>query len=141
MLAVYCAFVGGAAEGEQGDDVGLGQGGFGAVGEAGLVGAAVEAERDVVIFDAGGGVDVDVGLDTDGVGEVDVAALELVFGAADGGAALGERDAAEQRGRGEGAAQVQIHVAGELGVGVLEVELRAGGEMDVQMQVVGGGVG
>ena len=87
----------------------------------------MQAEGDVVVLDAGGGVEVDGGLDADGVGEEDVAALQVVAGSGEDGAALGDGDAAEQRGRGEGAAEAEIDVAGQLGVGVLEVQLRRRG--------------
>ena len=75
------------------------------------------------------------------VGEVDVAALQVVAGSGDDGAALGDGDAAQQRGRGDGAAQAQIDVAGQLGVGVLEVQLRRRGDVHVEADVVGRGVG
>ncbi len=84
----------------------------------------MQAEGNVVVLDAGRGVQVDGGLNADRVGEVDVAALQLVAGSGDDAAALGDGDAAQQRGRGQGAAQAQIDVAGQLGIGVLEVQLR-----------------
>ena len=91
---------------------------------ASLSGGAVQAEGDVVVLDAGGGVEVDDGLDADRIGEGDVAALEFVAGSGDDGVAFSDGDAAQQRGRGEGAAEAQVDVAGELGIGVLEVQLR-----------------
>ena len=84
----------------------------------------MHAESDVVVFDAGGCVEVDGGFNAHRVGEEDVSALELVAGSGDGGAALRDGNAAQQRGRGDGAAQAQVHVSGQLGVGVLEVQLR-----------------
>ena len=124
LLGVEALLALGAAQGQQGHHVGLRQRRIGAVGDGQLVRGSVQAEGNVVVLDAGGGVQVDEGLNADRVGEVDVAALELVAGSGDDGAALGDGDAAQQRGRGEGAAQAQIHVAGQLGVGVLEVQLR-----------------
>jgi len=52
----------GAAKGEESDDVGLGERGIGAVGDVHVLRRAVEAEGDVVVRDAGGGVEVDGGL-------------------------------------------------------------------------------
>ncbi len=101
---------------------------------------SVQAEGDVVVRDAGRGVQVDGGFDAHRVGKVDVAALQVVAGSGDDAAALGDGDAAQQRGRGHGAAQAKIDVAGQLGVGVLEVQLRRRSDVDVQADVVGRGV-
>ena len=116
-------------------------GGSRAVGRLEVAGGSVQADRDVVVLDARGGVDVDDGIDADGIGEVDLAALQLILRAGEGRAAVGDLDAAEQGGLGDGAAYVEIHAAGELGVGVLEVELRRAGDVDIQPNLVGGGVG
>ena len=101
----------------------------------------MQAEGDVVVLDAGGGAEVDGGLDADRVGEGDVAALQIVARSGDHGAALGDGDAAQQRGRGHGAAQAQIHVAGQLGIGVLEVQLRRRDDVHIEADVVGRSVG
>ena len=55
----------------------------------------MEAESDVVVFNAGGGVEVDGRLNADGVGEVDVAALEFVTGSGEQSAALSDGNASE----------------------------------------------
>ncbi len=106
----------GAAEREQGEDVGLGERRLGAVGGLEVGGGAVQADGDVVVLHAGGGVEVDDGVDADRVGEVDVAALQLVLGAGEGGGAVGDLDAAEDGGFGDGAADGEVDGAGELGV-------------------------
>jgi hypothetical protein len=66
------------------------------------------------------GTEVDHGFDAKRIREGDVAALEVVTGSGNQGAALGNGDAAQQGRRSQCAAQTQIHVAGELGKGVLE---------------------
>ncbi len=141
LLLVELRFFLGAAEREQVEDVGFGERRLGAVGGLQVAGGAVQADGDVVGFDAGRGVEVDDGVDADGVGEVDVAALELVLGAGEGGAAVGDLDAAEDGGLGDGAADGEVDRAGELGVGVLEVELGRAGDVDVEPDLVGGGGG
>ena len=72
----------------------------------------MQAYGEVVVADAGGGFEVDDGVDADGVGEVDGAALELVLGAGEGGAAVGDLNAAEDGGGGDCAADGEIDVAG-----------------------------
>ncbi len=124
LLGVDALLILSAAEGQQGHHIGLGQRRIAAVGDGGLAGSSVQAERDVVILDASGGAQVDDRLDADGVGEGDVAALQVVAGSGDDGAAFGDGDAAQQRGSGDGSAQAQIDIAGQLGIGVLKVQLR-----------------
>ena len=94
LLGVDALLIFSAAEGEQGDDVGLGERRIAAVGDGGLARGFLQAEGDVVILNAGGCAEVDDGLDAYGVGEGDVAALEIVAGSGDDGAALGDGDAA-----------------------------------------------
>ena len=57
----------------------------------------MDAESDVVVLDARGGIEVDCGLDANGVGEVDFAALKIVTGSGEQGASLGDGNAAQQR--------------------------------------------
>ena len=53
------------------------------------------------------------GFDADGVGEGDVAALGVIAGSCEQGAALGDGKATEQRRGCDGAAKVEIDIAGE----------------------------
>jgi hypothetical protein len=98
LLRVDALLVLGAAEGKKRDDIGFRKRRLGAVGDLELVRRAVETESDVVVLHAGGCVEIDIGLDADGIVEVNVAALQLVLRSSDGGAAFGERDAAEKLG-------------------------------------------
>ena len=136
LLGVEALLAGRVAEGQERDDVGLGKRGIAAVGDGQFLGRSVQAERDVVILNVGRGAEVDDGFDADRICESDVAALKIVAGSGDRGAALGDGDAAQQRRRGQGAAQAQIHVAGQLGKGVLEVQLRRGDDVHVEADVV-----
>jgi hypothetical protein len=65
----------------------------------------------------GGCGEVDDGFDADRVGEGDVSALEVVAGSRDEGAPFSDGDAAEQGWRGNGAAEAQVDIAGQLGEG------------------------
>ena len=58
----------------------------------------MQAQGDVVVRHVGGGVDVDHGFNAHRVGEVDVAALQLVAGSGNDGGAFGDGDSAQQRG-------------------------------------------
>ncbi len=75
LLGVEALLVGGVAEREQCDDVGLGERRIAAVGDAELLRRSLEAEGDVVVLDMGRGAEIDDRLDADRVGEGDVAAL------------------------------------------------------------------
>ncbi len=97
----------------------------------------MEAERDVVILDAGTGTEVDQRLDADRVSKGDFAALKVVAGSGDDGAALSDGDAALQCGSGNGPTQAQVHVAGQLGKCVLKVQLRRRKNVHIQADVVG----
>ena len=141
LLRVQALLALGAPQRQQGHHVGLGQRRIASIGDSWPFQRSVHAQGDVVILHAGGGVQVDGGLNADRVGEVDVSALQLVAGSGDDRISLGDGDAAQQRRRGYGAAQAQVHVAGQLGVGVLEVQLRRGDHMHIQPDVVGRGVG
>src|SRR5271157_866579 len=140
LLGVKALLILSAAEGQQGNHVGLGQGRIAAVGDGQLLGGSVQAQGDFVVLDASGGVEVDGGFNADRVGKEDVATLEIVAGSGYGGGAFGDGDAAQQRGRGDGAAQAQVHVASQFGVGVLEVQLGRGNQVDVKADVIGGSV-
>ena len=96
----------------------------------------MDAEGDVVVSRTGRGVEVDVGLNAHRIGKGDFAALQIVARAGNLRTALCYRDAPEQRGRGQSAAQPQIHIARKLGIGILEVELRRTGHMDVEQHTV-----
>ncbi len=62
--------------------------------------------------------------------------FEVVAGSGDKSAALGDGDATEERRRGHGAAEAEIHVAGQLGKCVLEIQLRRGGDVHVEADVI-----
>ena len=96
----------------------------------------MQAEGNVIVFDARCRVQIDGGLNSDRVGKEDISALKLVSGTGNHGAAFRDGDAAQQRGRGHGAAQAQVDVAGQFGVGILEVQLRRGGNMHIEANVV-----
>src|ERR1039457_6821114 len=101
----------------------------------------MEAERDVVILNAGTGTEVDQRLDADRVSKGDFAALKIVARSGDDGTALGDGDAALQCGSGKSSTQAQVHVAGQLGKGVLKVQLRRRKNAHIQAAVVGLRVG
>jgi hypothetical protein len=124
LLGVEALLVSGAAQGQQSHHVGLRQRRIGAIGDRQFFRSAVQAEGNVVVLDAGRGVQVDGGLNAHRVGESRCRRAATRSGFRRSGAALGNGDAAQQRGRGHGAAQAEIDVAGQLGVGVLEVQLR-----------------
>ena len=124
LLHVKALLVCRVAQCQQRHHVGLRQRGIGAVVERQFFRRSMQAEGNVVVLDARRGVQIDIGLNADRVGEVDVTTLQIVAGPGDDAAALGDGDAAQQRRRGHGAAQAQIDVAGQLGIGILEAQLR-----------------
>lgn len=140
LLRVDALLVLSTSEGEEGNNIGLGERWVAAISNGGLAGGAMEAEGDVVVFNAGSGTEVDDRLDAHRIGERDVAALEVVARAGDDGAAFSDGDASLERRSGEGSAEAQVDVAGELGEGILKIQLRRGKDAYVEANVVGGGV-
>jgi len=100
--------------------VGFGQRRVAAVTDGKFLRRTVQAEGDVVVFDVRRGAEVDDGLDAHRIGKGDVAALQVVAGSGDQGAALGDGNAAQKRRRCQRAAEAEIHVAGQLGESILE---------------------
>ena len=67
--------------------------------------------------------------------------LQAVGGSGKIGGAVGDVDAAENGRLGHGSADAQIDAAGQLGVGILKVELRRGKDVNIQPHVAGRRVG
>ncbi len=101
----------------------------------------MQPDGHIVFLNPGGGVDVDDGLDHDRIGEENLAMLQLVGGAGKSGGALDDVDAAENCRLGDGSPDAEIDAAGQLRVGVLEVELGRGEDMNIQPHMAGGRVG
>src|SRR5512146_2537340 len=122
--------------GQQRDDVGRGQRRLGAVGGVQLVNLAMKTQGDVVIADAGAGLQVQNWFDAHRIAEGDIAALQVVPGAAEVHIAACNVHPAEDKGLGGGAAQAQIGVAGNAGNRGLHVQFGSGGDVHVKPQVV-----
>src|SRR6266478_2088812 len=123
--------------GEKRDDVGFGQGRIGAVFHAErLAGIAVDADGDVVVAHAGGGLQVEHGLDADRALEHDFTALQTVLRAVEVDLAFEDFNSSEQSGFGGGAAQAQIGVAGQPGDGGLHLQVGGSGDVDVELDAI-----
>jgi hypothetical protein len=71
-------FIAGAAESEQGDDVGFRQRRFGAVVDVEtVIGRAGDGDVEIVIADVSGRLEIELGFDGHWIGEGDIAALEV----------------------------------------------------------------
>ena len=91
----------------------------------------------VVFRDPRSGIEVDDGIDAYRVREIDVAMLQLIGGSGEVGRAVNDADPAKDGRLGNGAADAEIHAASQLRIGVLEVELRRRGDVNIQPHVVG----
>ncbi len=138
LLRIQRLFFLRAAQGQQGNDVGLGERGLGTKGRRELADVAVQTDGHIVFLHPGGGIDVDDGLDHDRIGEEDFAVLQTVGGPGKVGGAIGDVDAAENGRLGDGSADAQIDAAGQLRVGILKVELRRGEDVNIQPHMAGG---
>src|SRR5262249_38762790 len=113
----------GAAEREQVEDVGFAEWRLRAVSGVEAGGGAMQSDGDVVVFDAGAGIEIDDRVNTHRVAEVDGPALELILGAGEGRAAVCNADGPEHAGNGDRSTHGEVDGACEFGVAVLEVEL------------------
>ena len=126
----------GAAESEQGDDVGLRQRRLGAIVHVEtVIGRAGEGDVEVVVANVRGGLEIELGFDRNGIGECDVAALEGEMNSVDGGAAFENVNASENRGAGDGAADAKVGIAGEAGDGGSHLEFGSGLDVDIELDV------
>ena len=141
LLRIEALLAGGVAQGQQRDDVGLRQRRVAAVTDGEFLRRTVQAEGDVVVFNVRRGAEVDDGLDAHRVGEGDVAALEVVASSGDQGAALGNGNAAQERGRSQRAVEAEIHVTGQFGEGILETQLRRRDNVHVEAHVIRRSIG
>src|SRR6201999_1643582 len=119
LLGIERLFLLGSAEGQERDHVGLGQRRLRAESGRELTYIAVQSDGHVIFLYPGGRVDVDKGLDHDGVGEEVLPVLQVVCGPGKVGGPVGDIDAAEDGGLRQGSTDAQIHAAGQLGVGIL----------------------
>ncbi len=101
---------------------------------------AMNADVDVVVLHPRGGIEIDDRIDLDRVAEINLPALQLVLGAGEGGAAVGDADMAKQGGVGDRPPYAQIDVSGQLGKGILKVQLGRRRDMHIQSDVVRGRV-
>ena len=84
----------------------------------------------------GGGLQIELGLDGNGIGERDIAALEGEASAVEGGLPFEDVDAAENGGTRSGAAQTEVGVAGEAGDGGTHLEFGRGLDVDIELDVI-----
>ena len=137
LLLQLGGFIAGAAECQKSDDVGFWKRRFGAIVEVqAAIGGSADGDAEIVITDVGGGLEIELRLDGDGIGEGNVAAFEGEVSAVKGGLTFEDIDAAQESGACDGAAQAEVGVTGEAGDGGAHLEFRRGLHMDVEFDVV-----
>ena len=126
----------GAAESEESDDVGFGQGRFGPVVDVEPVGRTGHRDVEFVVANMAGGLQIELGLDGNRIGKRDIAALEREADAVESGLPFENIDPAEDGGTGHRAAEPKVGVAGKAGDSGPHLEFGCGQDMDVELDVI-----
>src|SRR5579885_2240323 len=139
-------FAGGLAEGEEGDDIAGGKGRIGAIGESELAGGTAEIEGDFILLNGGDGFDVEDGVDAEGVGKIEVAAIDGIAIAGELEIAGEDVNVAEENGVLPGAADAKLGFGFEFGAGPFDAGIGSGDAFDIELEVAekggaGGGGG
>src|SRR5215472_438504 len=128
-----------APEREQGDDVGFRQRRLGTVSNVeavGLAGIASDRQRDVVVADTGGSLEVEDGSGSCGVGESNAAALQAELCTIEEDLAFQNIGTPQNHGFRRSAAEAQIGVSGQTHAGSLHLEFRGGDDMNVELDAI-----
>ena len=136
MFLVKLRFFLRAAQCQQREDVGFTQRRLRAIGRLQIGRCAVQSDSHVVVLHSCSRVDVDGGINPDGIRKVDIAALQLVLRAGEGSAAICDLNAAQDRWFADGPPHGKVHPSGEFGVAVLKVKLRRTADSNVQSDIV-----
>src|SRR3989442_1569239 len=100
-----------------------------------VAGGAGEGEGDFVLTDGREGFEIDLGIEPEGFGKIDVAARETVAVSAEGDVAGKQMDMAEDGGMLPGAASAQVGFGFELRAGPFHACIGAGDGFDIELTV------
>ena len=141
LLCVETLLIAGPPQRQQGRNVGLRKRGITAHRDGHFpVRGPVHTQSYVVILHACRCIQINGRLNADRVGKGDIAALQVIAGPGYHRASFGNGDTAQQRGGCHCAQHMQVNIAGEFRVGVLEVQLRRREHMHVKTNMVRRGI-